>query len=524
MINKTYTDLEKGNCEKYQTLIDNLPVGVYRNTPGPQGHFLEANPAIIAMFEADSKEEFMKHNVSDLYQDPTKRKLFVEKISIYGFVKNEELELITLKGKKILCSITATKNAYQDGSVYFDGIIEDITEHKKMEEALKNVNRGLEAKVEERTKDLEKFKLAVDNSTEHIVITDPEGIVTYGNRAVERITGYEIKDILGKKVGALWKKPMTLEYYQDFWNTIKTKKKPYIGEIQNKRKNGEVYTALMSAFPILDKNGNILFFVGIEHDITREKEIDKEKTEFVSLTSHQLRTPLTAVNWYCEMLISGGEGKLNRKQKEYLDAIYSGSKRMVGLVNALLNVSRMELGTFVVTPEPTDILALAKTAVGELLLLVSRKKIILNQKYANNLPLAYVDPKLLYIVFQNILSNAVNYTPDYGTIDFDLHLVKRGQLIGAQKMDEDSFAIVISDTGYGIPKAQQNRIFTKLFRGDNILKEGTEKTGFGTGLGLYITETIVKHSGGTIWFESEENKGTTFYITLPIDGPKKTNL
>ncbi len=242
-------------------------------------------------------------------------------------------------------------------------------------------------------------------------------------------------------------------------------------------------------------------------DITKEKQIDKAKTEFVSLASHQLRTPLSTVNWYTEMLLAGYTGEINEKQKKYLDEIYRGNQRMVELVNALLNVSRLELGTFVVEPEPTDIVVLAKSAIDEQKNVIDQKKLKFSDHFANDVPKINVDPKLLHMVFQNLLSNAVKYTLEGGSIEFGISLDKEKRYVN----------IRVADTGYGIPKNQQDKIFTKLFRADNVRKKDTE----GTGLGLYIVKSIIEHTEGTIRFESEENKGTTFYISLPIEGMKK---
>lgn len=178
---------------------------------------------------------------------------------------------------------------------------------------------------------------------------------------------------------------------------------------------------------------------------------------------------------------------------------------MVELVNALLNVSRLELGTFVVEPEPTDIVEVAKACAKEFKLQISEKKLVLQEKYDPDIPSISADPKLLNIVFGNLLSNAVKYNPDGGSIKLSISKAN-GRL-----------SIVVADTGYGIPKNQQDKIFSKLFRADNVREKDTE----GTGLGLYIVKSIIDHSGGKIWFESKENKGTTFYVTLPLAGMKK---
>ncbi|MCX6736143.1 MAG: PAS domain S-box protein [Candidatus Parcubacteria bacterium] len=239
-------------------------------------------------------------------------------------------------------------------------ILEDVDKEKEKTEAL--------------AKDLKKFQLAVENAAEMVVITDPEGILVYGNKAVKRITGYEVSDAIGKKAAAFWKSPMKKEYYQEMWRIIKIEKKTFHGQLQNKRKNGEIYEADISLSPVLDDNGNIIFFVGIERDITKEKEVDRAKTEFVSLASHQLRTPLSSINWYTEMLLSGEVGELNDGQKNYLKEVYASSQRMGDLVGTLLNVSRLELGTFDIDPSKVDVSAISKSELNEMKPTITEKK------------------------------------------------------------------------------------------------------------------------------------------------------
>lgn len=360
---------------------------------------------------------------------------------------------------------------------------------------------------QELTVDLQKFQLAVENASDHIIITDPEGSILYANKAAERITGYLKKEMLGKKSGDLWGGEMDKVYYQKMWKTIKEEKKVFVGELTNKRKSGEKYEVQLRISPVLDEKGNEIFFVGIERDITHEKEIDKAKSEFVSLASHQLRTPLTSINWYVEMLLSGDAGKLNKEQDQFLNEIYQGNKRMVDLVNALLNVSRIELGTFAIEPEPVDLKKLAQAVLGELKPIIIQKNISVKENYDAEIKEYSSDRKLMLIIFQNLLSNAIKYTPEKGSVELTV----------AEDIKKKILSIKVSDTGYGIPKAQQGKIFSKLFRADNI----KQKDSSGTGLGLYIIKAIVESSKGKVWFESEENKGTTFFIELPLSGMKQ---
>lgn len=359
----------------------------------------------------------------------------------------------------------------------------------------------------ETEKDLQRFKLAVENASDHIIITDKEGFIVYANKSVERITGFSNNEIIGKKAGSkdLWGGLMGKSFYDGMWDIIKNKKEPFYGEIKNRRKDGSEYYAYLSVSPVLDKRGEVQFFVGIERDMTREKEIDKAKTEFVSLASHQLRTPLSAISWYTEMLLNGDAGEINEKQKEYLNEVYYGNQRMIDLVNALLNVSRIEMGSFIVEPEEVDVVTLFNSVVLELKQKIEQKRLNVVTNFSKNFPKLFLDKKLMRIILQNIFSNAVKYTQEMGTIS-----------IGA-KVESGFLEVEVKDNGFGIPKDEQVKIFDKLFRATNVREKETD----GTGLGLYIVKSILDHSGGSISFESVENEGTTFVVKIPSTGMSK---
>ena len=397
-----------------------------------------------------------------------------------------------------------------------------IQESENQNRAILNILEDVDkekSNVEQLANDLEKFKLAVENASDQIIITDGEGVVIYGNKAVLKITGYTAEEAIGKKAGILWKFPMPTEFYKNLWDTIKKQKKTFAGEIQNKRKNGEIYTAVISISIVFNDDGDILYFVAIERDITKEKEVDKAKTEFVSLASHQLRTPLSAINWYTEMLLAGDAGAINEEQKKYLEEVAIGNKRMVDLVDDLLNVSRLDMGTFTIDSKSIDILELVKSALLENKSDVLNKKLIVEEYYGDGISQFIADEKLLRMIFQNLLSNAVKYTSPYGKVKLELIKVNNGDIFGDRVINEESLAFSVTDSGMGIPERQQDKIFSKLFRADNAKESETE----GTGLGLYVIKSIVDQSGGQVWFKSEENKGTTFYVVFPITGMKMKN-
>jgi PAS domain S-box-containing protein len=393
-------------------------------------------------------------------------------------------------------SLIDNQRVLEDQSDAVLNILEDIEEEKMRSDDL--------------AADLKKFKLAADNTSDQVVITDPEGVILYANKSLETISGFAVEDVLGRKVATkeLWGGLMEKDFYTQLWNTIKRKKQSFTGLIKNKRKSGEEYYVSATISPILDQKKEVNFFIGIERDVTKEKQIDLAKSEFVSLASHQLRTPLTAINWYMEMLLSSELGDLNSKQKEYAQHAFASNRRMTELVSSLLNVSRLELGTFIIEPKNENIIGIANGVLADLQHLIKIKRLRLVKDYAKNIPKQLkVDKRLLEICFQNLLTNAIKYTPEKGRITFSVEK-KNGNII-----------ICVSDTGYGIPRAQQDKIFTKLFRADNIKTVDPD----GTGLGLYIVKSIMDHAGGRIWFHSEEKKGTKFYLSFPSTGmrPKK---
>ncbi len=272
-------------------------------------------------------------------------------------------------------------------------------------------------------------------------------------------------------------------------------------DLQLKNSAGVSFPVAMMVAPLLvagEVDGAIVIF----RDVARDKEVDRAKTEFVSLASHQLKTPLSAINWYAETMLEQEIGKLNRKQKEYLENLYNSNRRMIELVNSLLNVSRIDLGTFAIEPKPTDLRELADSVVAELAPILAEKRIDLSKLYATGLPILSVDPKLTRIVFQNYLSNAVKYTPPAGTIAVELSRVG------------EEIVWRVADSGFGIPASDQHKIFTKLFRAENIRDQEAD----GTGLGLYIVKSIMEAVGGRVWFESLEGQGSTFYAAFPLTG------
>lgn len=372
----------------------------------------------------------------------------------------------------------------------------------ELEDARKAMTNLLEDLSEEKiktdvlTKDLEKFKLAVDNATDQIIISDAEGIVIYGNRSIEKNTGFKVDQMLGKKVGALWKKPMPSAYYKNLWNTIKKQKKTFTSEIENRRSNGEVYTASISITPILDQNGNIEFFVGIERDITKEKELEHLKDDFVNIAAHDLRTPATVIKGYLSMVLEGDGGQISDKVRALLAQANEGNERLIHLINDFLNVSRFERGKIKIQPQSLDLNELAEKLSKDFSLIAKTKGLTV-QHNTMQLPKVWADSERVIECLGNLLDNAIKFTNNGGiTIS---HEVKDGSVITH-----------VTDTGVGILMGAQENLFRKFFRA------GTGKSQSGLGLGLYICRLIIEDSGGKIWAKSQEGTGSTFSFSLPV--------
>jgi PAS domain S-box-containing protein len=362
----------------------------------------------------------------------------------------------------------------------------------------------------------EKLAAIVKNSNEAIIGKDLDGIISEWNEGAEKMYGFKANEVIGKNIKILAPQDKYSEIDAILKRTAQGEKINHFPTIRL-RKDGTKIDVSISISPIKNTIGKIIGLSTITMDITKEREIDKAKTEFVSLASHQLRTPLTAINWYIEMLLAGDAGKISTKQKQYLNEVGASTKRMAELVSSLLNVSRLDLGTFAIEPTPIDVVALTKDVIKEEQPQIIEKKLQIKETYGKNVPLFLADSKLFRIILQNLFSNAVKYTNENGSVKLNIAALKKGELFDSKTLTEDSLTISIADSGIGIPFNQQSRIFTKLFRADNVAKLTKE----GTGLGLYIVKSIIDQSGGSIWFESQENKGTTFYVSFALSGMKK---
>lgn len=233
------------------------------------------------------------------------------------------------------------------------------------------------------------------------------------------------------------------------------------------------------------------------------KELEEAKNVFLSVAAHQLRTPLGSMRWNMEMLLEEGE-KLPKHVLYGIHEIYESNKRMITLVNDLLNVSRIEQGRVMEEPVPTDIAPIIRDVLKEQAVDAEQKNVSVRFSEQPKVPPLVVDPKKFREIIQNLVSNAIKYNRKNGNVTISVESKIKNQ--------ESWVVIAVADSGMGIPKKDQERMFTKFFRASNAVASSAE----GTGLGLFVVKYFVERWGGKVKFTSEEGKGTTFAVELPV--------
>jgi two-component system sensor histidine kinase VicK len=369
--------------------------------------------------------------------------------------------------------------------------LKELKESKKnLTQVLKEVREAQEKAEEEKNKTL----AIIINFTDGLLVLDENNKVLLINPQAEVLLNFKKEEIIGKSILTLSKLPQLknlLDLYKkeikkDFFREeVEIRESLILSITKTPLKRGKI------------KIGNLL----ILNDITREKIIEKAKSEFVSLAAHQLRTPLSALKWILKTFLSDELGRMNKEQKEFLLDAYNSNERMIVLVNDLLNAARIEEGRLLYKLELTDPGVLIKSVIDSYQDLIREKNIKIEFKNLIKKPLkTLIDADKIKIVIDNIFENAIKYSGPGGKIMISL------------KSDRKEIETSVEDSGLGIPEIQQKRVFSKFFRGANVLRKETD----GTGLGLFIAKNIIEAHNGRIWFKSVEGEGTTFYFTLPI--------
>lgn len=239
----------------------------------------------------------------------------------------------------------------------------------------------------------------------------------------------------------------------------------------------------------------------ITRSFERLAEANRLKSEFISIVSHQLRSPLSNLKWTIELLTSGKLGKIEEKQIEYFKIIRENSNRMHELVSDLLTVSRIESAKLPFKKQRFSMQEFVNNLIMEYKPLASASNVEVILKEVDDLPKVSSDPSRIKLVMENLLDNAIRYVNEKGKVEIKL------------SQENNNIRFSVKDNGVGIPEKDKKYIFQKFFRSENVLKYQTK----GSGLGLYISKAMIKKAKGKIGFQSEENKGSTFWFTIPIN-------
>jgi len=362
----------------------------------------------------------------------------------------------------------------------------------------------LEKKILERTKDLEQVR-AKDEAIlasigDGLVATDNNGRILLVNKAFERLMGWKETDTHGKHLSTIL--PMVdsngkaiAESERLIMNALKNRTTTIsTTSVYYKRKNGSSFPVAITVAPIFIGN-RLIGAVKVFRDITKEKEIEKARSEFMSIASHQLRTPLTAIRW---VLSSLKREHLPEEQQKLVHTAHETSTHMAATIKRMLMISHLEEDGMQPENVEVDMLTLLENVSRLHDAHRQRNGLELTLQCPQNL-LVRTDKQLLVEILDNLLSNAYKYTAKGGKVS--MRAAKEGAAI----------RIDVADTGYGIPQKEQKRIPEKFFRASNI----ASPVEAGTGIGLYMVYNIVRLIGGTISFVSKENKGTTFTLLFP---------
>lgn len=397
-------------------------------------------------------------------------------------------------------------------NVKLDKKIEELENSKySLMSALNEVQDAKKRIEEERNKTL----AIISNFSDPIIVLDKENKIALFNAAAKMNLGLEKEDI-GQEVSM--KDDFSLENFRSVirkrfdFKKLKTDKKGdnLLAEelhILKGDKLEQETTYKVITVNIKDSKKNYSGVMKIFYDFTREKIIDKMKSDFISIVAHQLRTPLSAIKWSIGMVQRGDSGEINSEQANLLHKSYESNERMINLVNDLLNVSRIEEGRFGYDFKEIILQEVINAVIENCKQSIDKNKInlVINEepKYIK----VCADKDKLILAVQNLFDNAIKYTPRHGKIEVNLKKEKGSN-------DEGEIALLsIKDDGVGIPQKEQERIFSKFFRASNVMRMQTD----GTGLGLFIVKNIIDKHAGEIKLSSKEGEGTEIVIKLPIE-------
>ncbi|MDP2598490.1 MAG: ATP-binding protein [Candidatus Liptonbacteria bacterium] len=354
----------------------------------------------------------------------------------------------------------------------------------------------------------EEFKNVIFNLDDGLIVYDKDFRVILFNPAAEKIFMLDAKMATGHQF-----QPQDVE--KPMWRLTTQVVFPSLAPSVVNRSAAGTYPQIVdlsftdpqlelrvTTSPVGDPSGGVAGFMKIIHNRTRETSLVKSKNEFLTVASHQLRSPVTDINWALETL--SGDPAMSAGNKDILDHALTASRELLKIIEDLLNIAKIEEGRFGYVFENEDLLAFLNGLLAQVVPLARRLSVkVYFDRPKEPLPQVMIDSQKLALAVNNLLVNSVRYNIENGEV-----------VVKAEKLENKPFIQVsIKDTGIGIPQEALPNLFKKFFRSENALKFNTE----GSGLGLYIAKNVIQGHGGAVWAESETGRGSTFYFTIPTD-------
>lgn len=358
------------------------------------------------------------------------------------------------------------------------------------------IARMLRKKENEILQEKDRQEAILSNLSDGLIYISNQGKIDMINPKAEKMLGVSASKIVGRNID-----DVSLDKLDIFLTIIKSN---VLMQEYNSANLKDTYLRVFSV-EVKSKEGKLIGTIKVLHDISREKYIDKMKTEFITIASHQLRTPLSAIKGGLSLFLSGDYGKVTREQEITIKQSYEYTERLIKIVNDMLNANSAEEGKFAYGYEKVSIKDFVERNTGRYVEEAKAKKINITFNFEENLPLVEIDQNKFKLVLNTLVENALIYNNAGGSVGVNFD------------NSDGKLLMSVADTGIGIPKEIEEKIFTKFFRAENALHFYTE----GNGLDLYVAKNIVENHQGDIWFESQPGKGTTFYVKIPFEQTKK---
>lgn len=350
----------------------------------------------------------------------------------------------------------------------------------------------------------------VDNASYvMILIVSPDGQIMECNVLASSAFGYSKNEMLAKGIDGLFK-PGAYEGWEKIADYVK-QEGSWRGELEAMCKDGKEFPVDMAASRSNNEeygNTSIICFI---RDVSKEKEIDRMKSEFISTVGHELRTPLTSIKNAVDIVLGKSAGAVNENQRRFLSMADRNIDRLSGIINELLDISKIESGTIKIELRPLDLGVSLDMAIASLKSRASEKSISIHKEIPSDLPQAYGDSDKAEQIFINLIDNATKFTPEGGHI-----YVSAKEVRSEEEGKQSAIEVSVADNGIGIRPDELEKVFDRFHQVEESLTREVQ----GTGLGLSIVKGLVEAHGGKIWVESEVGKGSKFTFTLPQYSPQ----